>query len=59
LPDLADVGQGVIDWKTVLPQCWSAGIRHYFVEHDVSPDPMESAERSFRYLDGFRFEAAR
>jgi hypothetical protein len=33
-PDLADVGQGVIDWPTTLAQCWSAGIRHYYVEHD-------------------------
>ncbi len=59
LPDLADVGQGVIDWKAVLPQCWSAGVRHYFVEHDTPAEPMASAERSYRYLDAFRFQAAR
>ena len=57
LPDLADVGHGVIDWRAILPQCWSAGVRHYFVEHDTPEDPMASAERSFRYLEAFRFEA--
>jgi sugar phosphate isomerase/epimerase len=59
LPDVADVGQGVIDWKLLLPQCWLAGIRHYFVEHDVPSEPLASAERSYRYLDKFTFEAAR
>lgn len=59
LPDLADVGQGVIDWKTILPQCWSAGIRRYFVEHDGAAAPLASAERSYRYLDAVRFDAAR
>jgi hypothetical protein len=59
LPDLADVGQGVIDGGTLLPQCWSAGIRHFIVEHDDPVEPMTSAERSYRYLERFRFETAR
>jgi len=59
LPDLADVGQGVIDWRTLLPQCWSAGIRHFFVEHDAPVEPMASAERSYRYLERFRFDTPR
>ena len=58
-PDLADVGSGVTDWTTVLPQCWRASIRNYFVEHDTPVDPISSVECSYRYLDGFRFEAAR
>ena len=59
LPDLADVGQGVIDWRRLLPQCWSAGIRHFIVEHDTPLEGIASAERSYRYLAAFRFEAAR
>ncbi|HSB72820.1 MAG TPA: sugar phosphate isomerase/epimerase [Candidatus Methylomirabilis sp.] len=59
LPDLADVGQGVIDWKTVLSQCWSAGIRHYFVEHDQPGDPLASIGRSYKYLSAMRLDVAR
>jgi sugar phosphate isomerase/epimerase len=59
VPDLADVGQGVLDWNTILPQCWSAGIRRYFVEHDRSSDSLASAARSYQYLDRLRFDATR
>lgn len=54
LPDLADVGEGILDWKLLLSQCWQAGIRHYFVEHDEPAQPLASAERSYRYLDALR-----
>lgn len=57
-PDLADVGQGVIDWPTTLAQCWSAGIRHYYVEHDSPAAPFDSITRSFAYLKAMRFNAA-
>lgn len=53
--DLTDVGQGVIDWRTILGQCWAAGIRHYYVEHDTPSVGLESAERSFRYVAAVRF----
>jgi sugar phosphate isomerase/epimerase len=56
--DLADVGQGVIDWPTTLGQCWSTGIRHYYVEHDNPEAPVDSIRRSFAYLRGMRFNTA-
>jgi sugar phosphate isomerase/epimerase len=56
--DLADVGQGVIDWPTTLAHCWSAGVRHYYVEHDSPDAPFESIQRSFGYLNEMLFNAA-
>jgi sugar phosphate isomerase/epimerase len=49
-PDLCAVGEGVLDWPTLLSACRRAGIRHYFVEHDRAPAPMESAAASAKYL---------
>jgi sugar phosphate isomerase/epimerase len=28
------VGDGVIDWKRLLPAAYAAGVRDYFVEHE-------------------------
>lgn len=55
--DLTDVGLGVIEWPTLLAHCWSAGIRHYFVEHDSPSAPFDSATKSFGYLNRVRFSA--
>ena len=56
--DVADVGQGVIEWPTLLAHCWSAGIRHYFVEHDSPSAPFKSVTNSFGYLNRLRFNAS-
>ena len=32
--DPAEVGQGTIDWKALLPAAYQAGVRHYFVEQE-------------------------
>jgi len=53
--DVADVGQGVIEWPTLLANCWSEGIRHYFVEHDAPSAPFNSITNSFGYLSRLRF----
>ena len=53
--DLTDVGLGVIEWPTLLAHCWSAGIRHYVVEHDSPSAPFDSATKSFGYLNRVRF----
>ena len=54
-PDLADVGQGIIDWKRILAQSSQAGIRHYFAEHDTPPDAFASLTTSYKYLDALRY----
>jgi sugar phosphate isomerase/epimerase len=50
---MADVGAGVIDFKTIFAR--GKGVEHYFVEHDSPPDPMASAEASYKYLSNLEF----
>ena len=49
---MADVGAGVIDWAGLLAMSDTAGLRHFFVEHDQPGDPLASVEASYRYLSG-------
>jgi sugar phosphate isomerase/epimerase len=40
--DFADVGAGSIDFKTILTKGRALGLKHWFIERDVSPDPLAS-----------------
>jgi sugar phosphate isomerase/epimerase len=55
IPDITEVGEGVIDWKSILSQAMQARIRHYFVEHDAPQSPLESVKTSYDYLERLRF----
>jgi sugar phosphate isomerase/epimerase len=56
LPAITDVGDhDVIDWKRIFAHAEEAGIRHYFVEHDVSKAPFQSLARSYAYLKALKF----
>jgi sugar phosphate isomerase/epimerase len=55
IPDMTEIGKGVIDWKRIFAHSEQAGIKHYYVEHDLAKDPMEYARASFRYLNDLRF----
>ena len=56
LPEITDVGHDdVIDWKRIFAQSKTAGIRHYFVEHDVPKQPIESLKGSHDYVNRLRF----
>ncbi len=55
IPEMTEVGSGVIDWKRIFGQSGEAGIRHYFVEHDQPKAPFESIVSSYRYMRGLRF----
>ena len=55
LPDVADVGPGAIDWARIFAHAQTAGIQHYFVEHDQPKAPFESLAASAKYLQGLRF----
>ncbi len=50
-----DVGKGTIDWKRIFAQSGKAGIRHYYVEHDEPPKPLDSIRASYEYLRDLRF----
>src|SRR5207249_3832739 len=54
LPDIADVGAGIIDWKSVFQHAGEAGIQHYFVEHDQPASPFDSIQASYKYLQALR-----
>ncbi len=55
LPDVTDVGTGIIDWKTILAGATSAGVTHFFVEHDRPAQPFASIKASHDYLRALRF----
>jgi sugar phosphate isomerase/epimerase len=44
-----------IDWKKIFAHSEEAGIRHYIVEHDNPPVPLESLKESYQYLEELRF----
>jgi sugar phosphate isomerase/epimerase len=52
----ADVGRGVIDFKTIFARSRKAGVRHYFVENDEpAGSPFDSLRVSFDYLRQLEF----
>ena len=52
----ADVGRGVIDFKSIFARSGRAGVRHYFVENDEpAGSPFESLRVSFDYLRQLEF----
>lgn len=53
--EMADVGAGSIDWKAIFALHTTAGIEHYFVEHDNPADPMASITKSAGYLKALTF----
>jgi sugar phosphate isomerase/epimerase len=50
--DSTEVGSGVIDWKTLLPAAYRAGVRQFYVEQEppYKIDRFEAATKSYAYL---------
>ena len=48
----ADVGQGTVDWKTIMAALKTAGCKHFVLEHDNPSDPKRFATRSAAYVKG-------
>jgi sugar phosphate isomerase/epimerase len=44
---MVDVGAGTIDFSSLLSAGKQAGLEHYFIERDDSPDPMATAAASY------------
>ena len=51
---MADVGAGTMDWKTLLRAAQSAGVKHFFAEHDEAKDQLAFARASAEYLTHLR-----
>ena len=45
-----EVGNGVINYKKVFECAKKSGMQHFFVEQDVSADPLASIQKSFQYI---------
>jgi sugar phosphate isomerase/epimerase len=45
-----EVGNGDLPMHEILDAGIAAGVQHYFVEQDFSPDPLRSLLQSYRYL---------
>jgi sugar phosphate isomerase/epimerase len=56
LDAMADVGSGTIDWRRIFAQHQQAGIEHYIVERDDSPNGLLTAATSFKYLSSLSLE---
>jgi len=46
----AAVGQGVLDWRAILPAAKAAGVQWYIVEHDHPRDPAAVIQTGADYL---------
>jgi sugar phosphate isomerase/epimerase len=44
------VGNGTIDYKSIFKHAKTAGLQHFFVEHDMPADPMTSITTSMKNL---------
>ena len=44
------VGEGTIDFKRIFDASATAGMKHFFVEHDMPKDALASIKSSFNYL---------
>ena len=55
--EIADVGAGRLDFAAIFSEGRTAGLRHFFVEHDNAKDPLASVKASFGYLNRLRFSA--
>ena len=50
--DMAPVGQGIIDFASVLAKAQSVGVDYVYVEHDNPTDPWASITTSYKNLIG-------
>ncbi len=48
--NILPVGSGTIDYKRIFASASTAGMKHFFVEHDMPKDAMESIKSSYHYL---------
>lgn len=48
--NLGPVGSGVVDFKLILAHTDTAGVKHYFVEHDMPKDAYASLKQSYKAL---------
>jgi sugar phosphate isomerase/epimerase len=51
VPFMTEVGQGNLDFRTLIADAERGGCQWFIVEQDITPgDPFDSLELSFRYV---------
>ena len=53
--EMTDVGRGEIDFAEIFSHSETAGIKHYFVEHDFPEDGLDSVAFSINSLNNIYF----
>lgn len=50
--DPSDVGAGKLDWKTILPTAYAAGVRNFYLEQEppFATSRLVAAENGYKYL---------
>jgi sugar phosphate isomerase/epimerase len=48
-------GYGIIDFKKIFAEAKKAGVKHYIVEIDKAPNPIQCIRDSFSYLKNLRY----
>ena len=46
-----EVGMGIVDFKRIFANAETAGMKHFFVEHDMPADPFASITTSYNNLN--------
>ncbi|MAU26988.1 MAG: xylose isomerase [Muricauda sp.] len=49
-PNMTTVGNGVVDFNTIIPIAKENGVKHFFVEQDMVQNPEIALKKSFDYL---------
>lgn len=52
----AEVGSGTLDWASILPAAYDAGVRHFYVEQEppFAIPRIEAARKSYRFLSALK-----
>jgi sugar phosphate isomerase/epimerase len=54
-PQLVPAGSGEIPLKDIMDVAYHSGVLHYFVEHDLAPNPYENIQSAYDFLKALRF----
>ena len=54
-PYLTAAGKGVLDLSGIFEQAKKSGVKHFFLEKDNTPDPIQALQTSFDYHSGLAF----
>ena len=54
-PLLVPAGSGQLPLNEILKVAYNSGVEHYFIEHDLAPNPYENIQSAYDFLKALRF----